>query len=76
MPFVLHSKKLSDPDSGFGKGYIRLLVDKSRIENNQAVMSGNYGALAQTASTLNPKTSSTSVPSSGKEWRARQDSNL
>ena len=69
-------KRFNDSDSGFGKGYIKLLVDEIRIENNQAVMKGNYEALAQTVSTLNPKTSATSVPSFGREWRARQDSNL
>ena len=47
-------KRFNDSDSGFGKGYIRLLVDEIRIENNQAVMTGNYGALAQTVSTMNP----------------------
>ena len=68
-------KRFNDSDSGFGKGYIRLLVDEIRIENNQAVMTGNYGELAQTVSTLNPKTSATSVPIFGREWRARRDSN-
>ena len=69
-------KRFNDSDSGFGKGYIRLLVDEIRIENNQAVMTGDYGGLAQTVSALNPKTSATSVPIFGSEWRARQDSNL
>ncbi len=52
----------NDPDSDFGKGYLKLLVDEIRIENNQAVMKGNYEALAQTVSVLNPKTSASSVP--------------
>lgn len=53
-------KRFNDSDSGFGKGYIRLLVDEIRIETNQAVMKGSYGALAQTVS----------APSFGKEWCA------
>ena len=44
-------KRFNDSDSGFGKGYIRLLVDEISIKDNQAVMTGNYGALAQTVST-------------------------
>ena len=69
-------KRFNDSDSGFGKGYIRLLVDEIRIENNHAVMKGSHEALAQSVSVLNPNTSATSVPSFSREWRARQDSNL
>ena len=69
-------KRLNDPASGFGKGYIKLLVDEIRIENNEAVMKGNYDVLAQTVSVLNPQTSASSVPFFGREWRARKDSNL
>jgi hypothetical protein len=68
-------KRFNDPDSGFGKGYLRLLVDEIRIEDKQATIKGSYGALAQVISGMNPENSGGSVPSSMRGWRARRDSN-
>ncbi len=69
-------KRFNDPPSGFGKAYIKLLVDEIRIEKKQAVMSGSYGVLAQVVSGASSESPAASVPIFTTDWRARKDSNL
>ncbi|MBL8496391.1 hypothetical protein ABF87_05055 [Nitrosomonas sp. JL21] len=38
--------KLLDRKSGFGKEYLKLLVNESRIKDNQIEITGSYSALA------------------------------
>ena len=68
-------KRFNDSESGFGKAYIKLLVDEIRIEKKQVVMSGSYGALAQAVSGTNSESPAASVPIFTTDWRARTDSN-
>jgi site-specific DNA recombinase len=69
-------QRFRDPESGFGKGYLKFLVDEIRIEDKHAVLKGSHRALAEVISTLNPENPATSVPTTIREWRAREDSNL
>jgi site-specific DNA recombinase len=66
--------RLLDKKSGFGKGYLRLLVDEIRIEGDHAIMRGSYENLAYAVGCV--KESSKEVPIFMREWRAREDSNL
>jgi len=63
-------KRFNDSESGFGKVYIKLLVDEIRIEKKQAVMSGSYRALAQAVSITNSENLAPSVPIFTTDWRA------
>jgi site-specific DNA recombinase len=65
---------ISDPTSGLGKAYLRLLVDKIRLEDNELKMRGSYHRLAD-AMGLMERMKLGEVPSFITEWRARQDSN-
>ncbi len=42
--------KLLDSSSGFGKEYLKLLVNEIRVKGNQAEISGSYSALAHAVS--------------------------
>ncbi len=68
--------RFNDSDSGFGKGFIRLLVDEIIVEGHQATMKGSYDTLANTVSTLSSESSVSSVPFFSSKWRALKDSNL
>jgi site-specific DNA recombinase len=68
--------RFNDAESGFGKAYIKVLVDEIRIEKKQAVMTGNYRALAQIVSSTITENPVSSVPIFTSNWRARKDSNL
>ncbi len=63
-------KRFNDSESGFGKAYIKLLVDEIRIEKKQAVMTGSYGALAQAVSATTSEIPAVSVPIFTTDWRA------
>ena len=67
--------RFNDPESGFGKGYLKFLVDEVRIEKDKAIMKGSNQALAEFVSALNPENSAVSVPTSISKWRAGEDSN-
>ena len=69
-------RQFNNPESNFGKGYLRVLVDEIRVKNNKAEIRGSYGALAQVMSNLKPETPSLTVPTFMQEWRALEDSNL
>lgn len=69
-------QRFNDADSGFGKAYIKLLVDEIRVEARQAVITGSYGSLAQVVASGQLDSSVSSVPFFGRDWRARKDSNL
>jgi site-specific DNA recombinase len=67
--------KLLDRESGFGKEYLRLLVDEIRVQGSEVKIRGGYSALARAISTKklgNPEW----VPSFGGVWLPGQDSNL
>lgn len=65
--------RFKDPESGFGKGYLKYLVDEIRIEKKQAVMTGSHRALAEMISTLDLENPATSVPTSIPNWHAQRD---
>ena len=60
--------------NGFGKAYLRLLVDEIRLEGNQLTISGSYAELGHAFGMLE-KLRLGEVPSLVPVWRARQDSN-
>jgi len=66
--------RLTDPDSGLGKAYLRLLVDEIRLDRDQLTVRGTYGKLADALGMLK-KMELGEVPSSVRVWRARQDLN-
>ena len=66
--------RLLDAKSGFGRGYLKLLVDEIRVNGNQAIMQGSYENLAYAVGCS--KESSKEVPSFMRIWRARDDSNV
>ena len=66
--------RLVDPASGFGKAYLRLLVEEIRLEGDQLKMRGSHQRLADAVGALENKKLG-EVPSFVADWRARQDSN-
>ena len=67
--------KLPDRESGFGKEYIKLLVDEIGVGEKRVDIRGSYLALAQAIGTKKlgrPEW----VPSFGDVWLPGQDSNL
>jgi hypothetical protein len=56
-----------DPQSEFGKRYLRLLVEEIRVEGESVVMRGSYAALAQAMGTKNLG-ASPEVPRFGPGW--------
>ena len=66
--------RLRDPASGFGKAYLRLLVDEIRLDGRELNIRGSYCRLADAIGLLE-KTKLGEVPSFVRDWRARQDLN-
>ena len=66
--------RLLDPDTGFGKAYVNLLVHEIRLEGNELKVRGSYDALAQVVG-LGKKGKLEGVPSFIPEWRPYGDSN-
>ncbi len=66
--------RLLDKSSGFGKGYLKLLVDEVRIEGKQAIMQGSYENLAYAVGSS--KEASEEVPTFMRQWRPGDDSNV
>ncbi len=60
--------RLMDSESGFGKGYLKLLVDDIRVEGQQAIMRGSHEKLAYAIGVK--QSPSKSVPFFMREWRA------
>jgi hypothetical protein len=65
---------LKDVKNGFGKAYLRLLVDEIRLEGNELKIRGSYSQLGEAFGLLK-KMELGEVPSSIRDWRARQDLN-
>ncbi|WP_442919035.1 recombinase family protein [Methylomonas sp. 11b] len=66
--------RLLDRSSGFGKGYLKLLVDEVRIDGKQAIMQGSYENLAYAVGSS--KEASEEVPTFMRQWRPGDDSNV
>ncbi|WP_424399114.1 zinc ribbon domain-containing protein [Methylomonas methanica] len=66
--------RLLDKSSGFGKGYLKLLVDEVRIDGKQAIMQGSYENLAYAVGSS--KDASEEVPTFMRQWRPGDDSNV
>lgn len=66
---------LLDPESGYGKQLLNLLVDEIRVEGRQATVRGSYAALDLAVSEMKMGTPN-GVPRVIHDWCARQDSNL
>ena len=64
---------LQDKDSSLVKGYVQLLVDEVVINDEEAIISGSYAALAHVLQQM--KTGTKQVPTFIYDWRARRDSN-
>ena len=60
--------KLMDEGSGFGRQYLRLLVDEIRVEGNQVVIRGSHAALARAVAGNGEGTPGAGVPSIGPDW--------
>ena len=67
--------RFMDAESGFGKGYLRYLVDEIVIEPGKAVITGSHEALAELVTVLNPENPAISVPAPISKWPAQRDSN-
>ena len=67
-------ERFSDPTSGLGKAYLRLLVDEIRLDGNALVVTGSHRRLADAIGFMQ-KRKLGEVPSFVNDWRARQDSN-
>ncbi len=59
--------KMLDPSSGFGKRYLRLLVEEIRVEGDTVIMRGSYAGLALALATKKMGTSA-EVPRFGPGW--------
>ena len=66
---------LLDPESGYGKQLLNLLVDEIRVKGRQATARGSYAALDLAVSEMTLGTPN-GVPKVIHDWCARQDSNL
>jgi len=66
--------RLSDATSGFGKAYLRLLVEEIRLEGDELKIRGSYRRLADAVGLMESMKLG-EVPSFIPEWRARQDLN-
>jgi len=66
--------RLLDKKSGFGKGYLRLLVDEIKIDSKQAIMQGSYENMAYAVGTS--KETSEEVPIFIRKWRPGDDLNV
>ncbi len=66
--------RLKDIRTGFGKAYLRLLVDEIRLEGNELKIRGSYAQLGNAFGLLE-KMKLGEVPSFIPNWRARQDLN-
>ena len=67
-------ERFTDPASGLGKAYLRLLVDEIRLDGNELVVTGSHRRLSDAISFME-KRKLGEVPSFVNDWRARQDLN-
>ena len=65
-------ERFTDPTSGLGKAYLRLLVDQIRLDGNELVVTGSHRRLADAIGFMQ-KRKLGEVPSFVRDWRARQD---
>ncbi len=66
--------KLLDRSSGFGKEYLKLLINEIRIKDNRAEITGSYSALAHAVAESNSTLQR--VPRFAPNWLPDQGSNL
>ena len=66
--------RFKDVKNGFGKAYLRLLVDEIRLDGNELKIRGSYSQLGEAFGMLE-KMRLGEVPSLIPDWRARQDLN-
>ena len=69
------STHMADPTSGFGKAYLRMLVDEIRLDGNQLAIRGSYGKLADAIGSQSARKPG-SVPSFVPDWRPEHESNV
>ena len=67
-------ERFTDPTSGLGKAYLRLLVDDIKLDGNELVVTGSHRRLADAIGFMQ-KRKLGEVPSFVNDWRARRDSN-
>ena len=67
-------ERFTDPASGLGKAYLRLLVDEIKLDGNELVVTGSHRRLADAYGFMQ-KRKLGEVPSFVNDWRARSDSN-
>jgi len=68
--------KLMDETSGFGREYLRLLVQEIRVKGREVILRGGNAALAWALAGNGEGTPGAGVPSIGPTWLPGQDSNL
>lgn len=66
---------IADPTTGFGKAYLRMLVDEIRLDGDQLTVRGSYGKLAEAIGSQAGKKAG-SVPSFVPDWRPEHESNV
>jgi site-specific DNA recombinase len=66
--------QMLDEQSGFGKAYLKLLVNEIRVMESKIVVRGGYSALGRALAKQKPDTSM-KVPSFGYRWLPGRDSN-
>ena len=66
--------KLLDPQSEFGKAYLRILVNEIRMDGNQATISGSYVSMTQAVGEM--KMGTKLVPTLILDWRPEHESNV
>ena len=70
-------ERLLNRESGFGKKYLKLLVEEIRCQKGQILLKGNYAALARAVGgTKRGTPSNEGVPAFDLDWLPGQDSNL
>ena len=65
--------RFRDVRTGFGKAYLRLLIDEVRLEGNELKIRGSYARLMPSLTWKKKKLGE--LPSFIRDWRARQDLN-
>ncbi len=65
---------LLDPEQGYGKQLLHLLVDEIRVDTQSATLRGSTAALENAVSEMKMG-APVGVPRFVSDWRARRDSN-
>jgi hypothetical protein len=67
-------ERFTDPTSGLGKAYLRLLVEEIKLDGSELVVRGSHRRLADAFGFME-KRKLGEVPSFVDDWRAQKDSN-